>query len=668
MDALHALFSPVDAAEFGRNTRACRPRGRLAWVVVLTVAVAAVSPFPASSQSVISGRIQSQRFPGSTELMYHGGILVFGSLDGPGIEARGFRSWETEPAGWYRISGPAGNYTLLFTQPAGNFRPVVLNNIFTRPFEKLDPLRVSPHFDYFDFYEHEWDTKPATDYFQIFVARGQSLTQVGFKLATDGVDGGGPRSQNMVLSVHRKGPGTPDTWEQVGPAVAVPDVDCGGPKSYAYCGGWNSGEVPLSPGQTYAVRLRPETPGNTLQAWWHKTDDAAGYCYRLGADYAGFTNRCLWMAIGTDDDGLLLPYNKRVHKQFGAFAGFSSKWTQTYVAQGRSMAAALLYAAVGGAQPPLSRQRAVVRVRRGGPDGPVAGVEKIAIGNGNYTGDASWGCFGVAYAPGEVLLTPGETYGVEFESVENYETLHGFVNIKGQVSDDRPGFNPYRKHPRDSYARGTAFKAGHDVQDFDLDMQILEYEFAATNWALATDAENLLRNGGMEDGELKLDNAGSPDHWKPFAIDPGTAHLYLLREPEKTNRIARISCGGNGKAADGGWVQRVEGLDHFQTYRLAGWLRASWPADSDHQCFFGYDPTGQDTDPRSTSIVWSAALPGHHGHFLNHTCEPIRPTNNAVSVWLRARTTFTGDKHAPFKGDFDEVSLRRVRTEAPSSR
>ena len=123
----------------------------------------------------------------------------------------------------------------------------------------------------------------------------------------------------------------------------------------------------------------------------------------------------------------------------------AKRWAQTYVAQGRGLAGAVLYAAVSGAQPPLARQRTTVRVRHGGPDGPRVGIEKIAIGNGNYTGDASWGVFAVAFAPGEVPLTPGDTYAIEFESIENQETLGGFVNIKKQVSDGRAAFNPYRK-------------------------------------------------------------------------------------------------------------------------------------------------------------------------------------------------------------------------------
>ncbi len=244
------------------------------------------------------------------------------------------------------------------------------------------------------------------------------------------------------------------TWKQVGPESLVPDVDCGGAKNYIWCAGWNSGEVPLVPGETYAVQIRAQKPGGTFQAFWRSDADTISDCYRVGGGNGGFQGRKIWLGVSTDGDGVLIPYNKRIHKQYGKFAGFAPRWTQTYVAQGRSLAGVVLYAAVGGAQPPLSRQRVLVRVRQGGAEGVVVGNPRLAIGNGNYTGDASWGTFGVAYAPGEVPLTPGETYAIEFESYETVQTVGGFVNIKGQKSDGRAGFNPYRKYEPDEYAQG----------------------------------------------------------------------------------------------------------------------------------------------------------------------------------------------------------------------
>lgn len=430
---------------------------------------------------VLKGLLLTARYAGSSEKVPMTAVYCFASLAGSGTQAIGFRTWETHPAGWYYLPGSAGNYSIVFSNPAGFMRPIVLTNQFVKPGDVVDH-KLSPVFDYGDFYEGAWDTKAATDYYQTFTAKGASITQVGFKLATDGVDGAGPKGQNILISIHEKGSGTPDKWKQVGPAAVVLDVDCGGPKNYWWSGGWDSGQVPTKPGNVYAVHLKAETHTASLQTFWREAKAGQSDCYRLGkVGKTGWQGRKMCMAVGSDSDGLLIPYNKRVHKKFVEFAGFEKSWSQTYVAQGKSLASVILFAATSGVQPSIMKQRVRVSVRQGGPGGEIVGTEKIAIGNGNYTGDASWGVFGVSFAPGEVPLEPGKTYAVEFESIENYDTLHGFVNIKGQVSDDKPGFNPYRKVPPDDYRRGTAYRKCTDKQPFDLDMQIVEYRSDTKN-------------------------------------------------------------------------------------------------------------------------------------------------------------------------------------------
>lgn len=618
--------------------------------------MAAAWPFPCGAQVVISGRVRSKGFPMRA-------VFAFGSLAGSGSQAVGFRTWETEPAGWYRLSGPSGRYALLFSGPGKLMRPIILNNIYTQPGEVLD-LDAAPRFDYAVFDESARDETPAKEYYQPFVAKGTSVTSVGFKLASDGVDGQGPGSQNLLVSVHRRGKnrGAPDTWEQVGPEMPVLNVDCGGVKSYDYSAGWDSGEAPTIPGETYAVRLRAESPTGRFQAYWKPRSDKTGGCYRIGEGNAGYQGRDLWMAVGSDGDGLVIPYNKRVHKEFVGETKFARKWSQTYVARGRGLAGVILYAATSGVQPGLPRQRVAVRVRKGGPKGPIVGVEKIAIGAGNYTGDASWGVFGAAFAPGEVRLTPGETYAIEFESIENLETLHGFVNIKGMVSDDNPGFHPYPKVAPDTYKQGRAYLNGAEPMDYDLDMQIIEYEADAKDWELAVEGGNLLQNGDMESGEPASESAsGKPDSWKAFAIDPSTDARYIADANDGGNRIQRVIGGGaNGKTADGGFVQRVEGLSRADTYRLSGRVRCSWAVDDAHQCFVGCDPTGQDQDPSADTIIWSAAMPGVHGLWVRYLSDPIRPAKDSISVWLRGRTTLKVD--FPFKADFDDFAVRKVQT------
>jgi hypothetical protein len=427
------------------------------------------------AEAVFDGRLTAPQYPGTSENIPMTAVYCFASKAGSAGQAIGFRTWETHPAGWYHLVGSQGTYSIIFSAPAGFVRPLVLTNQLIKSGEKI-VRDLTPMFDYAEFYQGSWDEKPATDYFQTFVAKGTSITRVGFKLATDGVDGPGPLGQNMLLSIHKQTEAAPDKWPQVGLTATILDVDCGGPKNYWWCAGWDSGQVPTEQGKIYAVHLKAKSQDGSFQSFWREAKIDQSDCFRLGkVGKTGWQGRRLCMAVSSDSDGLVIPYNKRVQKKFVEFAGFEKSWSQTYVAQGKGLAGVILYAATSGVQPSIMKQRVKVSVRRGGPGGDLVGIEKIAIGNGNYTGDASWGVFGVSFAPGEVPLEPGKVYAIEFESIENYKTLHGFVNIKGQVSDDKPGFNPYRKTAPDNYKLGTAYRKCRDKQDFDLDMQIVEY-------------------------------------------------------------------------------------------------------------------------------------------------------------------------------------------------
>lgn len=576
------------------------------------------------------------------------GVHAFASLAGAGSEAHGFRTWEMEPAGWLRLSGSAGLYTIVLTDPAGFARPLLLTNVLARDGEEIGMGALRPRFDLAVLEEKAWDRNPAAAYYGTFVARGSSITGVGFRLAADGVDGFGPGKQDLLVSIRRRGPGTPETWERVGPEVLVPGVDCGGAKNPVWSAGWCSGEAPTVAGETYAVAIRPAAVGGSFQTFWKEGTAPGEDCWRVAPDgKAGFAGRRLWLAVAADNDGLLIPYGKRVHERFRDFAGFRPRWAQTYVARGRGLAAAILYAAVGGTQPPLSRQRCAVRVRRDGPGGPPAGIEKIAIGNGNYTGDASWGVFGAAFAPGEVPLEPGRTYAIEFETIETPETLRGYVNIKGQVNDLRPGFNPYRKCPSDDYAGGTAYAGGTEAVPFDLDLQVIEYERSPADWADAEEPRSLIE---------------SAVPWKRFTVDPGTAHA--VREGPSGSVVLGIAAAA-GKTADGGFVRRVAGLSRAETYRLSCRVRATWAVDDAHRAEVGIDPTGQDGDPNAPTIAWTA-LPGLHGVDVPFRGDPVRPSRDAVSVWVRARTSDAKDL-IPYSAEFSDLALRKVPSRAPGT-
>lgn len=635
----------------------------------------------AFAQAVLTGRVSVPKDPGSDAREWMTAVYAFATPAGEGRQSTSHRTWEMEPAGWYWLNGQSGRYNMAFVGPSHYMRPIVMTNLYTRDGEVLDqPL--TPSFWYSVFNDSQWDDKPASDYFQPFVAKGTSVTHVGYRFAHDGIDGVGPGSQNIIVRILKKGAGTPDKWPQVGPAILIPNVDSGGPKQYIFSAGWNSGDVPTVPGETYVAHMRVEVKGNGIQAYVQATDDPAEKVYRLGEGPTGFQNYKIWMTVSGDGDGIVIPYNKRVHQQFVDLTNFSKKWSQTYVAKGRSLASVSVYAAFSGIQPGIDRQRVAIRVREGGPNGPLVGIEKVAIGNGNHTGDASWGLFGAVFAPGEVPLTPGKTYALEFESLENFETLHGYVNIKNMVSDDRPGFTPYKKVPPDDYPQGTAYFNGTERRDYDLDMQVLEYQYDVPGWDMAVQPRNLIINPRMDIGQTarpeeglgistnrgivvaSMTDQGRPVGWNPFVITEGTVLQYMVDPNEPRNRILRVVGGETtGQHADGGYVQRVSGLSKFETYILEGQARSTFQANKDSQVYIGYDPTGQTEDPEATTIVWQV-MPRMHGIWENYRSEPIRPVEDAVSVWVRGRTTTVSNY--PFKGDFDNFSLRQIRTDAPN--
>ena len=438
--------------------------GRMRIAAILTIL-----PLTALADVELSGRLS---VPGTTPPYMLAAVRAFGFSSGSERGA-GFRTWEMEPRGWWKLEGAAGRWTVLFSGPAGYVRPCLLTAQLGEG-EKNTHLRAEPRFDYTCFTETSWDSRPAKGYWQPFVAKSTSVTNVGFKLATDGVDGPGPGSQTLLLSVHRCNEGNPASWPQIGPVMQVPGVDCGGAKSYAWSAGWHSGEVKLEPGQRYAIYLRPEKADGVIQAFLEKAEGDAS-CQRAGADGVASAGNRIWMTVSGDGDGLLIPCNKRVHREFGDFAGYTTSWTQTWKAAGNSLCGVMLYTATSGTQPAMDKQRIGVRIRKGGPAGAYVGERRTAAVSANYTGDASWGVIAAVYEKGAISLVPGETYAAEFTTLETPESIGDFVNFKKQVNDRRPGFNPYFRLESDAYADGDAWKMGREKAARDLDMQVVEY-------------------------------------------------------------------------------------------------------------------------------------------------------------------------------------------------
>ena len=78
-------------------------------------------------------------------------------------------------------------------------------------------------------------------------------------------------------------------------------------------------------------------------------------------------------------------------------------------------------------------------------EGYVATIKSgvVTFRDGEWTGDASWGVFGAAFAPGEVPLQPGKTFAIEFETLENFDTQRAgarkgeLITVDGRAAEGR---------------------------------------------------------------------------------------------------------------------------------------------------------------------------------------------------------------------------------------
>ncbi len=531
-----------------------------------------------------------------------------------------------------------GRYALLLHQPEWFVRAKVVPDVTLEPGRTLD-LNVIPAMDYCVVsgtklarfqkagVEDPWDWARVFD--QIFVARGTSITHAHFKLA-------GTHSKTARISIHEIDSRVePEQWKQVGPER----IDPLGVLNDNWVA-WRSGEVPTVPGKTYALRIEGRRDGDAGKAGMgilvHR--DVVGPGYTQGTALADGKRMPydLYASISSDSDGTVIPY-MRVHDiKPGKLLGWGT-YAQTWKAQGRALAAVDFLVAW---TKEMNGVSAEVHIREHGPRGKYIGIPKRA-----HT--AWWGpghgWLGAAWLPGEVQLTPGKTYCVEFVPTPDCKGYSG------------SGVN----HPANRYADGMAFKDGKPLEDQDLELTVVEYKDAGDSPKTITPyspgRRNLLTNGSFEGGTRNQSEAKAPPGWQKWKRAP-TAYWYgpYGRNNSSAGRVIGGSI--NGTTIDGGFVQRVGGLDARARYTLSGWASTSVPTDARCLAAIGIDPTGQIDDPTAETIVWGL-LGRDSGVYEQVVFDAIRPRGDALSVWTRGRNSKADV--GVFAVDFDDLSLER---------
>lgn len=359
--------------------------------------------------------------------------------------------------GDYCVDGlPAGKYSIYLNQPEFfTGHPKVVPDLVVAPGENREvnvelPVEYTTHVVCCAGDPWTW---PQSAWYQTYTATGTSVTGVVFRIA-DG--GGGP----CAVSIHESnGNPNPTTWPQVGPTRTWPDAGSLGDNWVR----WRSGEVPTTPGVQYAVRVaginRNLQPLRRTKDWMSyqggQAYDASGNPHEFDLDY---------MVFG-DTDGTVMPVACR--NPLKSFLNWQEQhwapgWGQTWVATGSSLAAVDVWEKGRGCAEAWDMLFAW-RVREGGPHGPQIGPTKI-------TKPAWWGpeigLQAVSYSPGEVPLTPGQTYFVEFLYAGGPPCGQPDFNIV-VTNDPYPGGHAFQWN-------GTSWIAHTSI---DLTMTLLEYEF-----------------------------------------------------------------------------------------------------------------------------------------------------------------------------------------------
>ena len=341
--------------------------------------------------------------------------------------------------GSYLIEGvPAGIYSVYVNQPDFFASPKVVPNIPIVDGQQA-VVNVDLDVDYSTYFKDadQW-TDWQWEWYQTFLATGTSVRGVSWMMAGWG-EYNGDWAEISILEDN----GNTDvrSWTLLGSKEEhniASDSD-----EWVR---WPSGQILLTPGKKYAVKIWV----NGGCAIYKRDKDGSSYPHGQAYDLNGNPrNFDLNVTVFVDRNNQIVTHT-RLNPGPGQFDGSLSdtRWGQTFVATGTSLAAADLFAASSDDNFALTW-----RIFEGGPDGAQIGPTKEISGAWFAS---STDLLGVSYNPNDVTLVPGQTYYIEVTDVTN--------------------FTPYVQESWNSYPDGTAFRNGV-VTGYDLAMTIMEYSF-----------------------------------------------------------------------------------------------------------------------------------------------------------------------------------------------
>lgn len=320
----------------------------------------------------------------------------------------------------------------------------------------------------------QWGDNPWTwanrDLYQTFVARSTSVRRITVRVAD-------AHSGNMSMGIVEDNGGAISTW----PYVAA--VGSANPKTIGWPGvgadvhvAWRSGQVPLTPGRRYAVKIHAIDFTN-FSLYAHNSAVSHPHVgYTSGSAWADTTERTGWDLYGIvegDADGKFVTMGPTAHYNLN-FSGRSvGRNGQTWIARGRGLAAITLAAIVAD---PVDSRIFTLRIYDGPARANQIGPAKTVPGAWYLPNVAA---VGFSFCPGEVNLAPGQPYYFELSCPTTFEAD--------------------LLHANESYPDGAAYYDGV-AQSTDLACYLLEYQNVSLPPATptVTSTTNWLANPGFE--------------------------------------------------------------------------------------------------------------------------------------------------------------------------
>ena len=365
--------------------------------------------------------------------------------------------------GGYCVDGmPGGSYSILVNQPDFFVRPTVLPYV-TIGNSGRSVVDVEIPVDYSTYYTDDWPGADTT-WYQTFTAEGINVTGVSFYLA------GATAAQADVAILEDNGSSDVRNWTLIpSPNGTNPLQRGANPQREMQIGAgtdnwvrWRSGEIPTIPSKKYAVRITGRKTNGVEEFFvpYRRMKDSQSYDGGRAYNSSGIAqNFDLNYVVFSDNDGTIVTVNKRTNGVGDLRDGhFDFGWGQTFIAQGKSLAAADCWAAGANNHWDLEF---MWQVHEGGPNGPQIGPTKRTLGAFFSHGV---GLHGVSFNPGEVPLVEGQTYFIAF--------------IISNPPPDSNGFNPM--FTDDPYDGGIAYRWGGSSwsasASSDIAMTIMEYK------------------------------------------------------------------------------------------------------------------------------------------------------------------------------------------------